>query len=397
MQKITERDNNMHQALEIYVHIPFCRSKCRYCDFVSWPERDGNRVAQYFEALKREIAAFNGGLQPIRSVYFGGGTPSAVAPAYLAETIAALEKKFGFDFPTAAFEKTIEVNPKTVDKNQLQYYRKLGFNRLSVGVQSFNDRLLQIVGRPYYAADALQTLEDAAAAGFDNISADLMFGLPEQTLADVENTLDRLTKDALVQHVSCYSLIVEPGTVFEKWQREGRLALPEEKVERDMYHLICRRLAENGFEQYEISNFARPGFASRHNSGYWDLTPYAGFGLGAASLSLDKCATAEDGAFRRSTTTSDFEAYLKNPISRSEDHQLSQNEAEGDFMFLGLRRTRGVDDKDFQALFGESFETRYADEILSLIKEGLICREDTRIKLTARGLDLANQVFMAFV
>lgn len=388
----------MDHALEIYVHIPFCRSKCRYCDFVSWPEHDLNRIRQYFEALKREIEAFPySGALPIRSVYFGGGTPSAVPSSLLSDTIGALEEKFGFDFQRAAFEKTIEVNPKTVDKKKLYHYRRLGFNRLSVGVQSFNDELLKTIGRLHTADEAEKTLRDAAAAGFDNISADLIFGLPGQTLEDVDQTIDKLSHFTPVRHISCYSLIIEPGTVFEKWQREGRLTLPDERTERAMYHDICERLAKNGFEQYEISNFARPGFASRHNSGYWDLTPYAGFGLGAASLSLAKCATDEDGAFRRSTTTSDFEAYLKNPISRSEDHQLSQNEAEGDFMFLGLRRTRGVDDKDFQALFGESFETRYADEILSLIKEGLICREGTRIKLTTLGLDLANQVFMAFV
>lgn len=388
----------MHRALEIYIHIPFCRSKCRYCDFVSWPERDSDQIARYFEALDKEIAAFlQNRTHPVRSVYFGGGTPSAVDTKYLSKVICALEGKFGFDFKTAAFEKTIEVNPKTVDHKDLQVYKALGFNRISVGVQSFNDRLLQIVGRPYHAADALQTLEDAAAAGFDNISADLMFGLPEQTLADVENTLDRLTKDALVQHVSCYSLIVEPGTVFEKWQREGRLALPEEKVERDMYHLICRRLAENGFEQYEISNFARPGYLSRHNSGYWDLTPYAGFGLGAASLLLENKAPGEDGAFLRKTTTADFDTYLQNPAACDEKHRLSKKEAEGDYMFLGLRRTKGVDDKDFQTLFGESIENRYAGEIFSLIEEGLLEREGSRIRLTTLGLDLANQVFMAFV
>lgn len=398
MQKIVERDENMHHALEIYVHIPFCRSKCRYCDFVSWPEHDGNRVAQYFEALKREIIAFDGiGARPIRSVYFGGGTPSAVAPAYLAETIAALENKFGFDFQTAVFEKTIEVNPKTVDKNQLRYYRKCGFNRLSVGVQSFNNHLLKTIGRLHTAEEAAMTLRDAAAAGFDNISADLIFGLPGQTLADVDAAIDGLSRFPSVTHISCYSLIIEPGTVFEKWQREGRLCLPSEKIERAMYHRICERLGENGFAQYEISNFARPGYFSRHNSGYWDLTPYTGFGLGAASLLLEKGTTNVDGAFRRWTTTSDFEAYLKNPTTRTENHLLSKREAEGDFMFLGLRKIRGVDDRDFQNTFDESFETRYAEEIPSLIKEGLIQRADTRIKLTDRGLDLANQVFMAFV
>jgi len=164
-----------------------------------------------------------------------------------------------------------------------------------------------------------------------------------------------------------------------------------------MYHDICERLAENGFEQYEISNFARPGYLSRHNSGYWDLTPYAGFGLGSASLLLENKAPGEDGAFLRKTTTADFDTYLQNPATCDEKHRLSKKEAEGDYMFLGLRRTKGVDDRDFQALFGESFENRYAGEIHSLIEEALLEREGSRIRLTTLGLDLANQVFMAFV
>ena len=388
----------MDHALEIYVHIPFCRSKCRYCDFVSWPEHDLNRVRQYFEALKREIEAFPySGALPIRSVYFGGGTPSAVPSSLLSDTIGALEEKFGFDFQRAAFEKTIEVNPKTVDEKKLCHYRKFGFNRLSVGVQSFNDELLKTIGRLHTADEAEKTLRDAAAAGFDNISADLIFGLPGQTLEDVDQTIDKLSHFTPVRHISCYSLIIEPGTVFEKWQREGRLTLPDERTERAMYHDICERLAENGFEQYEISNFARPGYLSRHNSGYWDLTPYAGFGLGSASLLLENKAPGEDGAFLRKTTTADFDTYLQNPATCDEKHRLSKKEAEGDYMFLGLRRTKGVDDRDFQALFGESFENRYAGEIHSLIEEALLEREGSRIRLTTLGLDLANQVFMAFV
>ncbi|MCH4071546.1 radical SAM family heme chaperone HemW [Pseudoramibacter sp.] len=387
----------MKNYLEIYVHIPFCQSKCRYCDFLSWPERNQASVKNYFDALGREIAAYKKPKdRPVGTVYFGGGTPSAVDPRLIAQTAMALEEKFGFDFKDEKLEKTIEVNPKTVDEAQLKGYRELGFNRLSVGIQSLSAGLLKTLGRLHTAEEALAVLDMAEAAGFDNISADLMSGLPGQTLEDIDKAVARIAAYPSVRHISCYSLIIEPGTVFEKWQREGRLGLPSEKEERRMYHHLCRSLEARGFHQYEISNFARPGCASRHNSGYWDLTPYAGFGLGAASLS-EQGPTDQDGAFFRRENTRDFETYLKNPSRSFEGHALPKREAEGDFMFLGLRTAAGVRDEDFIKIFGESFKSIYKKEISTLIKENLIKADGSRIFLTRKGLDLANQVFMAFV
>jgi oxygen-independent coproporphyrinogen-3 oxidase len=387
----------MKNYLEIYVHIPFCQSKCRYCDFLSWPERNQDAVENYFDALNREIAAFK---MPkdrlVGTVYFGGGTPSAVDPRLIAQTVTALEEKCGFDFKDGKLEKTIEVNPKTVDEAQLKDYRELGFNRLSVGIQSLSAGLLKTLGRLHTAEEALAVLDMAEAVGFENISGDLMSGLPGQTLEDIDEAVARIAAYPSVRHISCYSLIVEPGTVFEKWQRKGRLGLPSEKEERRMYHHLCRRLEAWGFHQYEISNFSRPGYASRHNSGYWDLTPYAGFGLGAASLS-EQGPTDRDGAFYRKENTRDFKAYLEDPVHSFEGHALPKREAEGDFMFLGLRTADGVSDEDFDQLFGESFQDRYQKEISTLIKEKLIQKDGSRIFLTRKGLDLANQVFMAFV
>lgn len=387
----------MKDYLEIYVHIPFCQSKCRYCDFLSWPEKNQDTVAQYFKALCREITAFDvPGEKPVGTVYFGGGTPSCVDPVWIEKTVSALEQKFGFDFKSEQIEKTLEVNPKTVDEAKLKAYRELGFNRLSVGIQSLNDRLLKKLGRLHSAEEALAVLDMAAAAGFDNISVDLMSGLPGQTPADLDKAVKRLAVYPHVRHISCYSLIVEPGTVFDKWQREGRLALPPEDLEREMYHHLCRKLKSRGFHQYEISNFARPGYESRHNSGYWDLTPYAGFGLGAASL-FQKGPADQGGAFFRRENTRNLKIYLDEPAQSFEGHDLSKSEAEGDFMFLGLRTADGVSDEDFDQLFGESFQDRYQKEISTLIKEKLIQKDGPRIFLTRKGLDLANQVFMAFV
>ncbi|MGN0194196.1 MAG: radical SAM family heme chaperone HemW [Pseudoramibacter sp.] len=387
----------MKDYLEIYIHIPFCRSKCRYCDFLSWPERNQDTVEKYFDALGREIEAFDGAdAAPVGTVYFGGGTPSAVDPIWIAETVSALEEKFGFDFKDEKLEKTIEVNPKTVDEAQLRGYRDLGFNRLSVGVQSLNGRLLKTLGRLHSAEDALAVFDMAKAAGFDNISADLMSGLPGQSLKDIDEAVACLAAVPQIRHISCYSLIIEPGTVFEKWQREGRLALPSENLEREMYHRLCRKLRAEGFHQYEISNFAKRGYESRHNSGYWDLTLYAGFGLGAASLFKNQPAD-RDGAFYRKENTRDFKAYLEDPVRSFEGHDLSKREAEGDFMFLGLRTAAGVSDEDFIKIFGESFKSIYKKEISTLIKEKLIQENGPRIFLTRKGFDLANQVFMAFV
>ncbi len=233
-------------------------------------------------------------------------------------------------------------------------------------------------------------MEAAQKAGFTNISADVIFGLPGQTMADLDQTLSLLLSYPSLTHLSAYSLILEPGTPLWQQEQEGALTLPTEEEERAMCHHLSDRLAQGGLAQYEISNFARPGYHSRHNSAYWDLSPYIGLGLGAASYF--------EG--RRYTNTADLTDYGQlagSPEARVEDALLSQGDARGDFMFLGLRKTEGVEDRAYHQLFGSSFFEDYAQEIDELIKRQLIVKRKDTIALTPSGLDLANQVFMAFV
>ncbi|WP_195269222.1 radical SAM family heme chaperone HemW [Eubacterium sp. 1001713B170207_170306_E7] len=374
----------------IYVHVPFCVQKCQYCDFASWAGCGPEAVARYFDAVCLEIRAFGArqGRLSADTVYFGGGTPSSVAPRYIGQVMEAVGQCFVLS--GEAVEATIEVNPGTLTSEKCRAYRDMGINRVSMGLQTTSDQGLKALGRIHTYADFEESLALLDRAGFENISADLMFGLPGQTLADVQADIACLTALAPIRHISCYSLKIEEGTAFDALYRQGRLALPDEALERQMQHAIIDGLAARGFEQYEISNFARKGWESRHNSRYWVMKPYVGFGLGAASYyrgerrtnvmdMQDYCALAEQG---------------KPPVL--EAHTLDLQEKKGDFMFLGLRRMYGVDDADYQKLFGSSFFEDF-EEIGGLVEAGLLTREGPVIRLTRRGQDLANQVFMAFV
>lgn len=386
--------------LEIYVHIPFCVKKCLYCDFCSFAS-DEATIRRYIAALIAEIRAFEVPQNTVvKTVYFGGGTPSYIDAEHIARVVHALEDKFNFDLKEdQAIEATIEVNPASAMAEKLAVYRALGFNRLSVGCQSTDDGLLKTLGRAHTSSDFFETLRHAESAGFTNVSADLMFGLPKQSMRMLIDSAQRIMALPVVKHLSCYSLIVEPGTSFAKMAQTGQLELPDEQTERAMYHEIRKRTAEQGFAQYEISNFAKPGYLSRHNSGYWDLTPYAGFGLGASSL-FDAGHPERQQNYERVTNTSDLSAYIQTSgTEKSEKHLLPLKEAKGDFMFLGLRKTAGVRDADYHAKFKSSFFHDYRSEIEEIFNEGLIAidENDRRIFLTAKGLDLANQAFMVFV
>ncbi|WP_281672077.1 radical SAM family heme chaperone HemW [Pseudoramibacter alactolyticus] len=385
------------QGIGVYVHIPFCVKKCRYCDFCSSRE-DAAAVDRYIDALIAEIRDDGAAAgKRVASLYFGGGTPSFVDAAQIARVAAALEARYAFSLRDADIEATIEVNPASAVGEKLAAYRALGFNRLSVGCQSTDNRLLALMGRAHRAADFFATVAAAKAAGFENISADVIFGLPEQQLADVAATMRDLFAQPLT-HLSAYSLIVEPGTVFDRWEREGRLALPPEDEERAMYETVRRMAADTGMAPYEIANFARSGYASRHNSRYWRFEPYRGYGLGAASFVRPAALPLGDGDCRRFANTSDLAAYGLAPgRALAEDHRLSLAEAKGDFMFLGLRRTAGVRDAVFQKLFGASFFEEYGAAIAGLRRQGLVEVAGDALRLSRRGCDLANQVFMAFV
>ena len=380
--------------MELYFHIPFCVRKCFYCDFLSAPA-DGQTKAAYMEALRRETAlrAEEYRCDSVTSVFIGGGTPSAVK----AEEIAALLSTVRQYYPLAEdAEITIEVNPGTVTAEKLEVYRAAGINRLSIGLQSADDRELAAIGRIHTWQQFLDTYGLAVGAGYRNINIDVMSTLPGQTLESYRRTLEKiLSLTPQPTHISAYSLILEEGTAFWDMSQRGELTLPDEDADRQMYSETKRILAEAGYSRYEISNYAKPGHACRHNCGYWRRDEYAGFGIGAASL-------VQESRFRNGDSLT---AYLRDPVGCREELQvLSPQEQMEEFMFLGLRMTEGVSERDFEDRFGQRLADIYGGVIQANLRDGLLewqCGEEhgnaRRLALTERGLDISNYVMAQFL
>ena len=378
------------KELGIYIHIPFCKSKCLYCDFNSYANKD-SCIDGYIKSVKREIERYAQGNKNVlvKTIYIGGGTPSYIKEKYIKELIETIKKNFEI-FSNA--EITIEVNPGTVNRRKLECYYKVGINRLSIGLQSANDKLLKLIGRVHDFEDFLETVKLANTVGFTNINADCMIGLPNQTIYDVEETINTLINLRLT-HVSVYSLIVEPGTPLEKKIDSGELKLPDEEIERYMYWFAKRKLEENGYLHYEISNFARPMFRSRHNMDCWNQKEYKGFGVSASSY--------ENRV--RYTNISNIEQYIKNIeeekfeenyiVEEKQDREAMMKE----YMLLGLRKITGVSISEFRKKFGTIPAFKYNKEITKLTEEGLIESNGLSIRLTKKGLDLANLVWEEFV
>ena len=377
-----------------YIHIPFCVRKCAYCDFASYAGCL-DRLPAYVDALLREIDLAASGLNPalrapLGSVFLGGGTPSLLAPADLARLLDALERAFHF---TSAVEITVEANPGTLDRIRMAEYRQAGCNRISIGVQTMSPRLLQTLGRIHEPAEAAEALRQAEAAGFNRISADLMFGLPGQTLDDVAETAHSIL--ALpVTHLSFYSLSLEPGTPFYRQYHDHPELLPDDESERAQYACLIAESAAAGMRQYEISNAACAGEECRHNLVYWRAEPYFGFGAGAHSYV---------GGVRRGNVDT-IPVYLERittadgPFAAAEtDEAISRSGQEQEFMLLGLRLLDGVDSRDFRRRFGNDLFARFQPEIGRLTARGLLTRSGDSVRLTRLGLDFANQVFMEFV
>lgn len=373
----------------IYVHVPFCVRKCHYCAFNSKIGGTAERAA-YVDALTREInlrgqrdVASN---EAVETIYFGGGTPTTLTLAQLEKIIGALRTAFTVDDNA---EITIEANPGTVDATYLRGLKSLGFNRLSLGVQSFNDALLKILGRIHDSRAAIQTVE-LAKIFFANVSVDLMYGLPNQTLEDVRRDLQRI--DGLgVQHVSLYGLEVEDGTKFFELARAGRLPLPDADTAADMYDLITTTLPALGFKRYEISNFARENFLSRHNVGYWTGKRYFGFGAGAHGF---------DGKLRTSNVrdVATYIARLNAGLSVSTvEEVVTRQAAMEEFCFLGLRMTDGISARVFNEKFGANIFDVFGDVIAANQRHGLLAVDGDAIRLTARGMALGNEVFADFL
>lgn len=375
----------------IYVHIPFCVRKCRYCDFLSQPADEIVRKS-YLEALICEIMCQRvcppG--TPVDSVFFGGGTPSVLAGDEVSLIMDALRERFRI-LPDA--EISLEMNPGTADAGKLRVLKEAGINRLSIGVQSMNDEELRLLGRIHTRKQAQEAYLQARKAGFENINLDLMCALPGQAFESWADTLEQAV-DWQPEHISAYSLIIEPGTPFARMYEAGELPeLPDEETERRMVHYTRNFLDGHGYRQYEISNFAKPGLACRHNMGYWTGRPYLGFGIGAASYvdGMRFSNSRDIGGYIRAMENQDLSAV------RTDLHHLSEEEKMEEFMFLGLRMSAGVRRDRFAARFGRPLEDVYGDVIRRHIAQGVLERTEEEVRLTKRGVDVSNYVLADYL
>ncbi len=376
--------------MRLYIHIPFCVQKCRYCDFLSGPSDEAARQ-RYLDALDREIARagehYGSGAADsayIDSIFIGGGTPSVLSVRQMDHLLFMLAKHFRI---ASDAEITMECNPGTVDAEKLRAMREMGINRLSLGVQSFDDEELRMLGRIHTAKQAVETFEAARQNGFTNINLDLMSALPGQTMEHWMHNLETAVK-LNPEHISAYSLILEEGTPLYEMAQAGKLPeVPDDETDRAMYHETASFLEKYGYHRYEISNYAKHGFESQHNTGYWVLDDYLGLGLGAASKIGN----------RRFSVTRDMKTYLDSNALYVDEEILSIEDQMAEFMFLGLRLTRGVSKKDFAARFGKPLTEVYGDVIATHEKNGLLQQDGDRIYLTERGLDISNYVMSDFL
>lgn len=379
----------MKKELELYLHIPFCVSKCKYCDFLSAPSAEEQRQI-YVERLCRRIRYWSDVIHnygyEIVSIFVGGGTPSILTEAQITQVFEAVYESFPIREDA---EITLEMNPGTDVKDKLPVYRKLGINRLSMGLQSADNKELKCLGRIHTYEDFRQVYQWAREAGFTNVNVDLMSAIPGQTLESYEDTL-RKVADLEPEHISAYSLIIEEGTPFYERYGEGRHAeeLPDEDTERQMYVRTREILEDYGYHRYEISNYAKDGYECRHNLGYWDRKEYLGLGAGASSL-MDHIRWKEPDHIGPSTGL---------VLEEREDFtRLRRKDEMEEFMFLGLRKINGVSEYDFYKSFRVSMDEIYKESIENLIKEGLLVREEDRIRLTDRGIDLSNYALSQFL
>ena len=379
----------MKKELELYLHIPFCVSKCKYCDFLSAPSGEEQRQI-YVERLCRRIRYWSDVIHnygyEIVSIFVGGGTPSILTEAQITQVFEAVHESFPIREDA---EITLEMNPGTDVKDKLPVYRELGINRLSMGLQSADNEELKCLGRIHTYEDFRQVYQWAREAGFTNINVDLMSAIPGQTLESYEDTL-RKVADLEPEHISAYSLIIEEGTPFCERYGEGRHAeeLPVEDTERQMYVRTGEILEDYGYHRYEISNYAKDGYECRHNLGYWDRKEYLGLGAGASSL-MDHIRWKEPDHIGPSTGL---------VLEEREDFtRLRRKDEMEEFMFLGLRKINGVSEYDFYKSFRVSMDEIYKESIENLIKEGLLVREEDRIRLTDRGIDLSNYALSQFL
>lgn len=368
----------------IYLHVPFCKSRCSYCDFATDVFRSSDAVERYVDALCREIGVFAGDTPDADTIYFGGGTPSLLSPAQVGRILESVGRKFSL---ATDLELTMEMNPATVSAETLAGYRSLGVNRASFGVQTFDDTELKRLARGHNTADALETFRLLREAGFENVSFDLIAGLPRQTLADWERNLDRAI-DLEPEHLSLYLLEIHEGTPLAEQMRSERTPVPDEELAAEMYEMMIDRLSAAGYEQYEISNFAKPGFESVHNSKYWKLDPVYGFGVSAHSF---------DGT-QRYANERDTAAYIKQiEASGTAESSRESIDPASESAFLGLRLTDGIRLDEYRRRFATDLSQTYRNELAELAEAGLVEVRENNLRLTRKGMLYSNEVFRVFI
>lgn len=378
----------MKKDLGLYIHIPFCVKKCEYCDFLSWNAEEEERQ-QYVAALLSEIESYREFAKGYRvsTIFIGGGTPSVLLPKQMEDILQKIYEIFELE---RRAEITIEVNPGTVDEEKLQCYKENGVNRFSMGLQSVKDEKLRLLGRIHTYQEFVESYELARKAGFDNISIDLISSVPGQTLQEWKEELETAAAQN-PEHISVYQLIIEEGTPFYEKYAEHPELLPDEETSREIYLWTGKFLKEAGYEQYEISNYAKPGKESRHNLKYWERGDYLGLGLGAASMVRNI----------RMSNTKDMRTYLERcdkPKTMREDVQfLEEPRQMEEFMFLGLRKTRGVSKKEFKRIFGREMDMVYEKALHKCLENGMLLEHKDRIFLSEEGTLLSNMVLSEFL
>ena len=366
-----------------YVHIPFCTQICYYCDF-SKVFIKNQPVDSYLEHLLQEFHSYD--IQKLRTLYIGGGTPTALSAPQLEVLLDGLTKNLDL---SVLEELTIEANPGDLDEDKIAVLKNSAVNRVSLGVQTFDDKMLKKIGRSHLEKDIYENIDRLKLAGFDNISIDLIYALPGQTMDQVkDNVAKAIALD--IPHMSLYSLILENHTVFMNRMRRGKLPLPKEELEAEMFEYIIAELERSGFEHYEISNFSKPGFESRHNLMYWDNAEYYGIGAGASGY-VNGVRYKNHGPIRH---------YLKaveEGNARINEEHLSLREQMEEEMFLGLRKKSGVSMKRFEEKFGTSFDNLYGQVVRDLCHQGLLQVEGQQIRMTKKGLFLGDTVAERFI
>lgn len=393
-----EMSKNMQEKeLGIYIHIPFCKQKCYYCDFVSFSNKEGY-IEKYVETVKREIDSYDLSNYNITTIYIGGGTPSRIPSEKIQEILEKIKQKISKNQTRwEDIEITIELNLGTVDEEKIKKYKEIGINRLSIGLQSTNNKLLKEIGRIHTFEDFKKTYNLVKKVGFENINVDLMIGLPNQTISDVKESLNEIIK-LNPTHVSIYSLIVEENTKMEQLINNKELQLLDEELERQMYWYVKNTLELNGYNHYEISNFAKKGKESKHNLNCWEQKEYIGLGLAAYSY-LNGVRYGNTSNIEEYINVQDFfnRSELEESGVRIVDEVQSLEDKRKEYMLLGLRKIEGVSIQKFKEKFVENPIFLFRKELEKLVNEELIAIDGDCIRLTNKGLDLANIVWEEFV